>query len=161
MDALQTTVICACTGALGLSLAEGILPAERFRKQLRLLTAILMMTVILRPLMQLPAAKLPEFSTQSSVSTGELTEDLQKIKEHAVADSICDSLNNAFREKCIPCKVTGCDVHIERDGSIIINEVTVTGNYQTGCVYLREWLGAEIPVREEGIHIDSAHQDAP
>ena len=154
MDTLRTTVISACTGALALSLAEGVLPLERFQKQIRLLTAILMMTLILRPLLHLPEAALPVPDISGDLQTADITERLHEMQESAISDSICDALNNAFREKCIPCKVTGCDLHIDETGSIIINEVTVTGNLLTGRVYLREWLGEDISVREEGVHSD-------
>ena len=53
MDTIRTTVLFACCTALGLTLAEQLLPAGQFAKQIRMITAILMMTAILVPLAKL------------------------------------------------------------------------------------------------------------
>ena len=39
-------------------------------------------------------------------------------------------------------------MHISDTGSIMIDEIKITGNQLTGAVYLHEWLGEEISVTE-------------
>ena len=98
-------------------------------------------------------------SGTSAAGADEFTAQIQKLQEGAVADSICTALNNALTEKAVPCRVVNCSLHIADDGSIIINEVLITGNAQTGKVYLREWLGNEIPIREERISDDGTAEN--
>ena len=159
METLRTTVLGACIAAAALSLAEGILPAERFGKQIRVLTSVLLLTVLLRPLVTLPDLVLSYPSGTSAAGADEFTAQIQELQEGAVADSICTALNNALTEKAVPCRVVNCSLHIADDGSIIINEVLITGNAQTGKVYLREWLGNEIPIREERISDDGTAEN--
>jgi hypothetical protein len=149
-ESIRTTVQCACFAALALSLAEGILPLERFGKQLKLLTAILMLTAILRPLLRLPQSDFDTGRAKAGAETDEITYNLRQAQESAVAQSICTALNQALQEKKVRCRVVSCAVHIGDDGCISISEVEITGNTQTGTVYLREWLGAETAIREGG-----------
>ena len=59
-------------------------------------------------------------------------------------------MNRALEARGVSCRVIGIDLHIQDDGCIIINEVTVCGNSLTGSVYLREWLGDDIPITAGG-----------
>lgn len=150
MESLQTAVLGGCFAAVGLSLAEGILPLEKFRNQIRLLTVILLLSVLLRPLLGLKYADLSTDTASVGAQTAALTDSLRSAQEAAVSESICIALNRTLAEKNVECTVSSCSLHIEDDCSISINEVVITGNVQTGTVYLREWLGTEVTIREGG-----------
>ncbi|MBQ8922041.1 MAG: stage III sporulation protein AF [Oscillospiraceae bacterium] len=150
MESLQTAVLCGCFAAIALSLAEGILPLEKFGKQIRLLTAVLLLSALLRPVLNLKDADFSGGTDSAAQQTEAITEQLRAAQESAVAESVCQALNQALAEKQVKCTVSSCALHIDGDRSISINEVVITGNVQTGTVYLREWLGAKVTIREGG-----------
>jgi len=150
MESLQTAVLCGCFAAVGLSLAEGILPLEKFGKQVRLLTVILLLSALLRPILGLKSEDFSADTAAAENQTAALTESLRSAQEAAVSESVCIALNRTLAEKNVECTVSACSLHIEDDCSISINEVVITGNVQTGTVYLREWLGTEVTIREGG-----------
>ena len=143
-------MLCACCAALGLTLAENVIPLEKFERQIRLMLALLLMTAILRPLTKLDLSALKTDVSAAEAASGALAETAERAREQAVAQSICAELNRALAERDVPCKVSGVSVHIAQDGSIRINEVRITGNLLTGTVYLHEWLGEDVPVTEGG-----------
>lgn len=151
MEHIHTAVSCACCAALGLTLAEYIIPAEHFEKQIRLLLAILMMTVILAPLTKLDLSAITANAAFAEKSAADLIEIAGSAQQEAVTESICAALNRALAANHVNCKVIAADVHIQADGSICINEVKVSGNLLTGSVWLREWLGAETAITEEAM----------
>jgi len=148
MEHLHTAVTCACCAALGLTLAESVIPLERFEKQIRLLLAILMMTVILTPLTKLDLSAFTANAAYAAESADDLTEIANAAQQSAVTESIIAALNRALASNGVNCEVIAVDVHIQPDGGICINEVTVRGNLLTGSVYLREWLGADTAITE-------------
>ncbi|MBR3268996.1 MAG: hypothetical protein IKI58_09810 [Oscillospiraceae bacterium] len=150
MGMLRSAVLCGCFASVAFSLAEGILPLERFQKQIRLLITVLLLSVLLRPVLHLKDAELSIQDADVNPQTETLTASLKQAQESAVSESICNALNRALSEKNIACTVSECSLHIDPDNSIIINEVVITGNVQTGTVYLREWLGTEVKIREGG-----------
>ncbi len=126
------------------------MPLEQFERQLRLLIVILMMTAILVPLTKLDFSDFrPELSAAEAQST-DLQAAAAQMQEQAAAENIRNALNRALTEKEVPCKVLDVILHIQQDGSISINEVTVEGNLLTGSVFLREWLGTDIIITEGG-----------
>ncbi len=150
MDSLQSSVLCGCFAAVALSLAEGILPLEKFGKQIRLLTAILLLSAMLRPVLSLKDTDFSADTASAAEQSEAVAENLKRVQESAVAESVCQALNQAFAEKQVECTVSACSLHIDTDCSISINEVVITGNVQTGTVYLREWLGPDVTIREGG-----------
>lgn len=150
MEHLHTAVTCACCAALGLTLAESVVPTERFEKQIRLLLAILMMTVILTPLTRLDLSVVTANAAYAEKTAADLTEIAQAAQQSAVTERIIAALNGALSSNGVNCEVIAADVHILPDGGICINEVTVHGNLLTGSVYLREWLGADTAITEGG-----------
>lgn len=150
IETIRTTVLCACCTALGLTLAENILPLEQFERQIRMLLAILMMTAILKPLTKLDFSALQtDFSTVGKEAS-EIAEMAEQAREQAVSASIVAALNRTLAANDVPCTVYAADVHIQADGSIVINEVTAGGNLLTGTVFLREWLGDDVVITEGG-----------
>ena len=148
MDTFRETVLAACCAALALTLAEGVLPAEKFGRQLRLMLSLLMMTAILAPLTQLQLT-LPETDTAAAETAQDLTAAAAEAYRQAYAERITAALNNALAEHHVSCTVQAVDVHIAEDGSIVINEAVITGNTLTGTVYLREWLGETVRITRE------------
>lgn len=148
MESFRTAVLAACCAALALTLAEGLLPAERFHRQLRLLMSLLLMTAVLKPLTGLHF-DIPAEHAAADTAADSLTALAQSAYEQALAERITAALNNALAEHGVGCTVTGVDVHIQEDGSIVINEAVITGNILTGTVYLREWLGDDVTVTKE------------
>ncbi len=133
-----------------MTLTEQILPLEQFERQLRLLIVILMMTAILVPLTKLDFSDFrPDLSAAEAQST-DLQAAAAQMQEQAAAENICNALNRALTEKQVPCHVLDVSLHIQPDGCISINEVTVEGNLLTGSVFLREWLGTDIIISEGG-----------
>lgn len=150
MDHLRSAVLFACCTAFGLTLAEHLLPAERFARQIRLITAILLMTAILTPLTKLDASGFRTELSGAEAQSADLQEAAARMQEQAAAERIVSALNLALEEKSVRCRVLDVSLHIQPDGSISINEVTAEGNLLTGTVLLKEWLGAEITVTEGG-----------
>ena len=141
-------MLCACCTALGLTLAENVIPLEKFERQIRMMLALLMMTAILRPLTKLDFSAIQTDFADAEAGSAEITEIAEQAREQAVAQSICAALNRALAEKNVPCTVSEADVHIQADGSILINEVKINGNLLTGAVFLHEWLGDDVAVTE-------------
>ena len=148
MDTFRTAVTAACCAALALTLAEGILPAERFHRQLRLLMSLLLMTAVLKPLTGLHL-DFPAETAEAETAAADLTALAEAAYEQALSERIVSALNSALTEHGVGCTVTAVDVHIQEDGSIVINEAVITGNTLTGTVYLREWLGDAVTVTKE------------
>ncbi len=149
METIRTAVFCGCCAALALTIAGELISAEHFAKQIRLLFTLILAAAILRPLTALHLHfDLPDPETAQDIAAAQYA-DAQEIFRNAAAERICTALNLAFAEKDIPCEVVSVDVHIAADGSIGINEAIIRGNLLTGSVYLREWLGSGITVREE------------
>lgn len=150
MEHIHTAVSCACFAALGLTLAEQIIPPEHFGKQIRLILAVLLMTAIISPLTKLDFSGLQTDLAFAEDTAAEITELAEQAQNAAVKESICAALNRALTANAVNCEVLDADVHIQADGSIFINEVTVSGNLLTGRVYLREWLGSSVEITEGG-----------
>lgn len=109
-----------------------------------------MMTAILVPLTKLDFSGFrPDLSAAEAQST-DLQAAAAQMQEQAAAENICNALNRALTEKQVPCHVLDVSLHIQPDGCISINEVTVEGNLLTGSVFLREWLGTDIIISEGG-----------
>ena len=151
MDTIRTTVLFACCTALGLTLAEQLLPAGQFAKQIRMITAILMMTAILVPLAKLDLSQFRIKLEYSGSQAADLQAIADEMQEQAAAESIRNALNRALSEHQVNCRVLEVSVHIQSDGCISINEVTAEGNLLTGAVFLHEWLGDDVTVTEGGM----------
>ncbi len=150
MEQIRTAVLSLCLTVLGLTLAESILPLEKYTKQIRLMTAAILLTVLLKPLTGL---HLPLLHTELSVpddTVSELTGLAAQARDSAVSERLCSALNQQMQSQNVPCKVIAVSAHISEDGSIVISEVTVSGDRLTGSVYLHEWLGCEVTVTEGG-----------
>ena len=149
METIRTALFCGCCAALALTVAGELLPAERFCKQIRLLFTLIMAAAVLRSMTALDLRfDLPDPAAAQADAAAQY-ETAQALLRYAAAVRICNALNLAFAQKNIPCEVISVDVHIAADGSIGINEAVIRGNLLTGTVYLREWLGDGITVREE------------
>ena len=73
MQELQSSVLLICLTALGLTLAEGLLPDQRFEKQIRLMFAALLLTVMLKPLAGMRFGGFGSSLRESEAETAELT----------------------------------------------------------------------------------------
>ncbi len=149
MDTLRTTILTACTLGLGLTLAEQLIPLERFSAQIRLLLSLLLLIGMLSSLTRIS----PDTWERRFDATAASTEEIQALAEQAHADAIAESIANALNRKLeeakVNCRVSAVTVHIGEDGSIDISEVTITGNTLTGSIYLREWLGDAVSLTKE------------
>lgn len=150
MDSMQTAVLCACLTALGLTLAEHILPVERFERQIRLIFSVLMTAAILKPLTNLDFSPIFSDCTAESFSSDEICSMADQARTAAVCESLMQTLNRELTQRNIPCRVTAVDANITESGSIDISEVQTEGNLITGRVYLQEWLGGNIKITEGG-----------
>lgn len=150
IETIRTTVLCASCAALGLTLAENILPLEQFERQIRMILAMLLMTAILKPLTRLDFSAFQAEFAASEHEISDIAEMAQQAREQAVSASIVAALNRALAANEVPCTVYAADVHILTDGSIDICEVTAGGNLLTGAVFLREWLGDDVQITEGG-----------
>lgn len=149
METLRVTVLGVCCAAVALALAEQVVPTDRFRRQLRMMVTLLMLTAVLRPLAGLDLSAL----TQNFPADTSTTEDLKALAEtaytEAISERILDTLNSRLEEHSVSCRVTALRVHISADGGISISEAVIKGNTLTGTVYLREWLGNDVTITKE------------
>ena len=156
LEAMHTAVLCGCCAALGLSLAEQILPTERFAKQMRLMVSMLMLLALLRPLTGLDLSAMMPDPAAAEAYSAEIAAMAETARNDAVSERLVSSLNDALEAHSVPCRVLAVRLHNTEEGSIVIDEVIITGNAVTGAVYLHEWLGREIAVTkgEEGDSLD-------
>lgn len=148
MDTLQSTVLAVCMVTVGLSFAEHLVNMERFGRQIRWLTVLLLMICMLRPwnsdLRTDASLWLPQTDEQQQA------EELQAAADRLLVESISaqlqQSLNAALQEQNVNAQITAVDVHIAEDGSIDIKGMTVSGNRLTAAIYLREWVGDDITI---------------
>ena len=124
--------------------------SPEFEKQIRLIFAIIMMTVILTPLTKIGSSSIISDIPESQFTAEEITENAKRMQEQAAAESIRTALNHALTEKESGCTVEFVTVHIPETGGIDIIEVKVTGNLLTGTGCLREWLGDSVTITEGG-----------
>ena len=150
MEHISTSVLGVCLTAAALTLTEGVLPVGKFERQIRLLFAAVLLTVLLRPLAEIRLSGFEQKPDASQTAAADLTELAKQAQEQAICESIRNSLNQQLAEKDIPCTVTGVSAYISEDGSIGISEVRISGNLLTGRVCLKEWLGREIRITEGG-----------
>lgn len=150
MQNLQTAMLFICLTAAALTLAEGLLPDQRFARQIRLITAAVLLTVMLKPLAGIRFGGYRSALHDSEAETTELTALAEQAKEQAVCESIRSALNRELSLRDIPCQVTAVSAHIPADGGIVISEVQVSGNLLTAQVCLHEWLGADVSITEGG-----------
>ena len=143
-------MLFACCTALGLTLAEQLLPTEHFARQIRMLTAILMMTAILVPLTKLDLTSFRVGLDAAGAQSQDLQDAAADMQEQAAAESIRNALNRALTERNVNCRVQAVSVHITSDGCISISEVSASGNLLTGAVFLHEWLGDDVTITEGG-----------
>lgn len=148
MDTLQSTVLAVCMVTIGLSFAEHLVNMERFGRQIRWLTVLLLIICMLRPWnndlrtdknLFLPAA-------DKEQQTEELQAAADKLLTACISAQLQQSLNAALQEQKVNAEITAIDVHITEDGGIDIKGVTVSGNRLTAAIYLREWIGDEITI---------------
>lgn len=151
MQELQTSVLFLCLTAAGLTFAEGMLPDSRFGKQIRLILAALLLTVMLKPLTGIRFGVFGASLRTSEAETAELTALAEQAENKAVCESIRSALNRELILREIPCEVTAVSAHISADGSIVISEIQLSGNLLTGSVCLKEWLGPDIRITEGGV----------
>ncbi len=148
MDTLATTVSAACVIAVGMAFAEHLVNMERFGRQIRWLTALLLFLCILRPWCGQPIK--PSHRLEIPSAEHGYAEDLQEAADGLLTESIGtqlrQTLNNQLETHGVSAKVENVDVHITEDGSIDIKRVTVSGNLLTAAIYLREWLGEDTTI---------------
>lgn len=150
MEQIRTAVLYLCLTVTGLTLAEQILPLEKYAKQLRLITAAILLTVLLKPAADFRMPLLHTEQNPPEQIASELTGLAEQARDCAVSQSILCTLNQQMQANNVPCEVTAVSAHISEDGSIVISEVTVSGDRLTGSVYLHEWLGSDVAVTEGG-----------
>ena len=150
MDSMRTAVLCACLTALGLTLAEHILPTERFERQIRLIFTALMTIAVLKPLTNLDFSPLYSDTAPDLSVSGEICSMADQARTETVCETLMQTLNRELAQRNVPCRVTGVDAHITESGSIDIIEVQTDGNLMTGRVYLTEWLGGDVRITEGG-----------
>lgn len=151
MQNLQTSVLLVCLTAAALTLAEGLLPDQKFEQQIRLILAAVLLTVMLKPLAGIHFGGFGSSLHESQAETAELTDLAEQAKNQAVCESIRSTLNREFNQREIPCEVTAVSAHISEDGGIVISEIQLSGNLLTGSVCLKEWLGPDIRITEGGV----------
>ncbi len=148
MDTLQSTVLAACMVTVGLSFAEHLVNMERFGRQIRWLTVLLLMICMLRPWhnnLHTDASQfLPQIDEQQQAEQLQTAAD--KLLMKSISAQLQQSLNVALQEQKVNAQITAVDVHIAEDGSIDIKGMTVSGNRLTAAIYLREWVGDEITI---------------
>lgn len=145
MESIQTAVLSACMIALGLTLAEGILPMERFGRQIRTLFVTLLLIGMLRPLIGMDVS-FPDAVFSVDGITEELTAAADAARSEAVSACIQSSLQEQLDAHHVACEILEVTVHIQEDGGIVIDEVLITGSTLTGTIYLREWLGDAVAI---------------
>lgn len=143
MDTLTTTVSAACMIAVGMAFAEHLVNTERFGRQIRWITTLLLLIGLLRPWSNAAKTVFPDkISPQTENSYAEqLQETADELLEKSIAAQLRQNLNHQLETHGVSARVEAVDVHITEEGSIDINEVTVSGNLLTAAIYLREWLG--------------------
>ncbi len=148
MDTLQSTVLAVCSVTIGLSFAEHLVDMERFGRQMRWLTVLLLMICMLRPWNN--ALHTDENLFLPTADKEQQTEELQaaadKLLTACISAQLQQSLNAALQEQKVNAQITAIDVHIAEDGGIDIKGVTVSGNRLTAAIYLHEWIGDEITI---------------
>ena len=146
MDTAGAGILCICCAALGLTLGQEFIPAEQFRKQIRLLMTVLLLTVILSQLRLIDLSAISPDSDSAEQTAEDILEKADAYRTEAVAEQIRTGLNRALEEHGAPCSVAEIIVHIPDDGSIRIERAVLSGNVLTGTVYLREWLGGDVVI---------------
>ncbi len=154
MDSMREGVLCICCAAIGLTLAQGAIPAERFQKQIRLLMTVLMLTAVVSALRGADFSAVEQDPTESEIST-DIAARAKQMQEEAVAGQIRISVNRAFAAHQVNCTLTALYLHISDDGSIVIDRAVLSGNRLTGTVYLRELLGPDVIIEEADEDADS------
>ncbi|MGN0648312.1 MAG: hypothetical protein ACI4J3_06765 [Oscillospiraceae bacterium] len=148
MDTLQSTVLAVCMVTVGLSFAEHLVNMERFGRQIRWLTVLLLMICMLRPwssnLRSDASLWLPQ--TNEHQQAEELQAAADRLLLQSISTQLQQSINAALREQNVNAQITAMDVHIAEDGSIDIKGLTVSGNLLTAAIYLREWVGDDITI---------------
>ncbi len=150
MEHLYEAVLGVCLTAAALTLAESILPVGKCGRQIRLLFAAVLLTVLLKPLTGISMSGFDAQLDASQIAAADLTELAKQAQEQAVCESIRTSLNQQLAAKEIPCTVTSVSAYISADGSIDISEIQISGNLLTGSVCLKEWLGQNVRITEGG-----------
>ena len=148
LKSMYSAVLCGYCAAMGLSIAEWIIPMERFQKQIRLLFSALLLIALLKPLTNLNLPSVPAADGGARQFSEKITALADEARENAVRESVQNALNRALSEHQVECTVKEVCMHISDTGSIMIDEIKITGNQLTGAVYLHEWLGEEISVTE-------------
>ena len=146
LKSMYAAVLCGCSAAVGLRIAEWIVPTERFQKQVRLLFSALMLIVLLKPLTHLQLPSMKETDAGAKQYSQKIAALAESAREDAVRESILNALNRELTAHGVSCTVKAVIMHISETGGIMIDEVRITGNLLTGAVYLHEWLGDEISV---------------
>ena len=155
MDSASTGILCICCAALGLTLAEQMISAERFQKQIRLVMTVLLLTVIFTRLHMTDFSGLRGEIAEGDAVSAEIAETAERARAEAVAEQIINGLNRALEAHEAPCQVEEIDLHIPADGGIVINRAVLSGNLLTGTVYLREWLGGDVMIEAKEVNGDA------
>ena len=152
MEALEKSVFCVCMAALGLRLAEGILPIQRFAKQIRVLFTALLLICLLRPLLDMDFSAVGQ-GLPANEDYAEFAELGDAARCEAVAECVQNRLQSELDAHHVECEILSVNVHIQEDSGIEIDEVLIGGSTLMGTVYLREWLGngVRITVGEEAV----------
>ncbi len=145
METLKSAIFCVCSAALGFTLAECILPIEKFEKEIRLLLSVLLMTVLLRPLTALHFSYQSEITESTEIAT-DIAEQANALRASEAAVRIRNAVNQKLTEEAVPCCVREIRLHICSESGICIDEVIIEGNAVTGAVFLRELLGKDITI---------------
>lgn len=141
MDSIRTAILCTSMTAVALTIAECILPMEKFLPQIRATFTFLLAISMLRPLLNIDL-HWPD-TAYSETTSSEIADAAAAAQCDAVAVCIQNGLQRSLDEKHVACEIQRIIVHISQDGGISIDEVQITGNALTATVYLREWLGTQ------------------
>ena len=161
MNAVQQWTAGICLAVLAGSLLQHLMPEGAMRRMAELTAGAFFLCAVLVPLMR--AA--PDFSILLSLRPSTVEEEfagtVQRQQEQAIRDSVTSLIAAQLSQEGIPVQGIEVDVNMGEDGSIHMNQITVTlpAEYAGACFRASSILSSVLGLEAE-VTANAGEQEA-
>lgn len=149
MDTVRQVVLCACAVSIALSMADMMMPSERFFKQLRFLFSLILMIGVTAPMVKGEVSLQKVMAAADAAPVTDTQEMVQESVCHSAEENLEAALTAQLTSAGIGCEALSVQIHIDEDGRISISEVRLRcPEPEAAKRILAAQLGADVPVTE-------------
>lgn len=144
---MNEIVLAVCLTAIGLSIAEGLMPSEKFAREIKIIFGLILIIGIANPVLKLfKSFSLPDTS-YTDIQIENIQNNTASVLENSIENNLCSAISSMLSEKDIVLNEIYVDVNISENYCISFNEVGLNcDNFSLAESIIYETFGNETEV---------------